>query len=84
MGAKLRMLQNISNYGLKADYMSDREKIVNNMTIERIQELANKYVDPNKMIWFVAGDAKTQLKRMEQLGFGKPVLLNEIEIPIKD
>ena len=84
MGAKLRMLQNISNYGLKAYYMSDREKIVNNMTIERIQELANKYVDPNKMIWFVAGDAKTQLKRMEQLGFGKPVLLNEIEIPIKD
>ena len=84
MGAKLRMLQNISNYGLKADYMSDREKIVNNMTIERIQELANKYVDPNKMIWFVAGDAKTQLKRMVQLGFGKPVLLNETEIPIKD
>jgi len=84
MGAKLRMLQNISNYGLKADYMSDREKIVNNMTIERIQELANKYIDPNKMIWFVAGDAKTQLKRMEQLGFGKPVLLNNTEIQIKD
>jgi zinc protease len=36
------------------------------------------------MIWFVAGDAKTQLKRMEQLGFGKPVLLNNTEIQIKD
>tara|TARA_R110002073_G_scaffold89852_6_gene212517 strand:- start:33284 stop:36115 length:2832 start_codon:yes stop_codon:yes gene_type:complete len=84
MGAKLRMLENISNYGLQADYVKDREKIVNEMTIERIQELANKYVNPNKMIWLVVGDAKTQLKRMEKLGFGKPILLNKTEIPIKD
>ena len=84
MGAKLRMLENISNYGLRADYVKGREKIVNEMTIERVQELANKYINPNNMIWLVVGDAKTQLKRMEQLGFGKPVLLNQTEIPIKD
>lgn len=84
MGAKLRMLENISRYDLNPDYVKDREKIVNDMTIGRIQELSNKYLDPNKMIWLVVGDAKTQLKRMEKLGFGKPVLLNETEIPIKD
>ncbi|MBL4605074.1 MAG: insulinase family protein [Flavobacteriaceae bacterium] len=84
MGAKLRMLENISNYGLNPDYVKDREKIVNDMTIGRIQELSNQYLDPNKMIWLVVGDAKTQLKRMEKLGFGKPILLNKTEIPIKD
>lgn len=84
MGAKLRMLQNMSSYGLKSDYVKDREKVVNEMTIERVQELANKYVDPNKMIWLVVGDAKTQLKRMKQLGFGDPILLNQTEIPIKE
>lgn len=84
MRAKLRMLENISNYGLKPDYVKDREKIVNEMTIDRIKELSNQYLDPNKMIWLVVGDAKTQLKRMEKLGFGKPVLLNKTEIPIKD
>lgn len=84
MGAKLRMLENISAYGLQPDYVKDREKIVNGMSIEKIQELANKYVNPEKMIWFVAGDARTQLDRMEELGFGKPILLNETEIPIKD
>jgi zinc protease len=84
MRAKLRMLENISAYGLQPDYVKDREQIVNDMTIERIQELANKYVDPNKMIWLVVGDARTQLKRMKDLGFGEPVLLNELEIPIKD
>ena len=84
MGAKLRMLENISNYGLDPDYVKDREKIVNDMTIDRIRELSNQYLDPNKMIWLVVGDAKTQLKRMEKLGFGKPVLLNKTEIPIKN
>lgn len=84
MRAKLRMLENISTYNLSNDYVKGREKIVNDMTIERIQELSGKYLDPNKMIWLVVGDAKTQLKRMEKLGFGKPVLLNETEIPIKD
>ncbi len=84
IGAKLRMLQNISTYDLKNDYIRDREAVVNGMTIERIQELANKYIDPNKMIWLVVGDAKTQLKRMERLGFGKPVLLNELLAPIKN
>lgn len=84
IGAKLRMLENISEYNLPTDYMKKRETIVNDMTVNRIQELANEYVNPNKMIWLVVGDAKTQLKRMEKLGFGKPVLLNQTEIPIKD
>ncbi|WP_432208126.1 M16 family metallopeptidase [Asprobacillus argus] len=84
MRAKLRMLENISTYNLPTDYVNGREKIVNDMTIDRIQELSGKYLNPNKMIWLVVGDAKTQLKRMEKLGFGKPVLLNETEIPIKD
>ena len=82
--AKLGMLENISSYGWEADYMKQRENVVKGMTIEKIQELANEYLDPNQMIWLVVGDAKTQLKRMERLGFGKPVLLNKTEIPIKN
>ncbi len=84
MRAKLGMLEDISTYNLKYDYVKDRETIVNNMTIERIQELSNTYLNPNKMIWLVVGDAKTQLKRLEKLGFGTPILLNPVEKPIKD
>ena len=73
--AKLSILSNISNYNLDLNYVEKREKIVENMTVERIEELANKYVDPNKMIWLVVGDAKTQFNRMEGLGFGKPIIL---------
>ena len=78
------MLESISSYGWEPTYMKDREKIVNDMTIERIRELASEYVNPNSLIWLVVGDAKTQLKRMERLGYGKPVLLNKTEIPIKN
>ena len=83
MRAKLRMLENISSYGLNPDYVKDREKIVNDMTIPRIKELTTKYVNPNKMIWLVVGDAETQLKRMKDLGFGEPIILNELQEKLK-
>ena len=81
--AKLNMLTNISDYGMSPDYVKDREKIVNNMTKERISELANKYVNPEKMIWLVVGDAETQFDRMKELGYGEPVLLNKRQEKIK-
>jgi len=83
MRAKLAMLQNISNYNLNADYVKDREKIVNEMTIEKIQELAKKYINPNQMIWLFVGDAESQLDRLNELGFGQPILLNNTSTKIK-
>ena len=83
MRAKLRMLENISTYNLNSDYVKDREKIVTEMTIPKIQELTKKYLDANKMIWLVVGDAETQLKRMKELGFGEPVILNKLQEKVK-
>ena len=82
-GSKLNMLQNMSRYGWESDYVKDREKIVNDMTVERVQELANKYLDPDKMFYLVVGDAKTQLDRLEKLGYGKPTLINKMVSPEK-
>lgn len=79
-GAKLGMLRNISTYGWSDDYIKEREAIVKNMSLERIQELSEKYFDESKMYWLVVGDAKTQLNRMTELGFGSPVLLNKISL----
>lgn len=76
-GSKLAMLENISKYNWKANYVKEREDVVKNMTIAQIQELAKKYLDANKMIWLVVGDAKTQLPRLTALGFGEPILLNK-------
>jgi zinc protease len=74
--AKLNMLYNISNYNFSDDYTKQRENIVKNITIEEIQKLAGKYLNADEMIYLVVGDAKTQLQKLEQVGFGAPVLLN--------
>lgn len=76
-GAKLNMLENVGKYGWKPTYVKDRELIVKNMTVQQIKDLSAKYLDANKMIWLVVGDAKTQLPRLRELGFGDPVLLNK-------
>jgi zinc protease len=75
-GAKLNLLDNVTKYNWSSDYVLQREKIVKNMTVEKIQSLSKKYLDTNKMIWLVVGDAKTQLEPLKKLGFGDPVLLN--------
>ncbi|HEY8562040.1 MAG TPA: pitrilysin family protein [Pyrinomonadaceae bacterium] len=75
--AKLAMLENISKYGWKYDYVKEREGIVKAMTVEQIKALSGKYLNADRMIWLVVGDAKTQLPRLRELGFGEPVLLNK-------
>jgi zinc protease len=76
LGAKLDMLSNINNYGLSDDYAKQREAIVKNITVEDVKALVENYIKPNQMIYLIVGDAKTQLDKLEDLGFGKPVLLN--------
>ncbi|MCG8372815.1 MAG: insulinase family protein [Balneolales bacterium] len=77
LGAKLNMLEDISDYGWSPDYVKDREQIVRDITIEDISNLAMKYANPDNMIYLIVGDAETQLERLNGLGFGEPVLVND-------
>lgn len=76
LDAKLAVLQNMSAYGWPSDYAREREAIVRAMTVSDIQALAREYIDPNRMIYLVVGDARTQLQGLSALGVGEPVLLN--------
>ncbi|MBN1819179.1 MAG: insulinase family protein [Prolixibacteraceae bacterium] len=75
-GAKLNMLENVSNYGWDYDYVKKRQEIVEDFTVPQIKSLAEKYANPGKMIWLVVGDASSQFERLQQLGYGVPVRLN--------
>jgi zinc protease len=75
-GAKLNLIDNIMKYNWSPNYVLERQKIVKEMNVEKIKALSHKYLDTNKMIWMVVGDAKTQLEPLKKLGFGDPVLLN--------
>jgi zinc protease len=43
--------------------------------VAQVRDLAKKYLDADKMIWLVVGDAKSQLPRLKELGFGEPEVL---------
>ena len=73
----LGMLQNISMYELSFDYVKGEEEIVLNMDLEMHMALAQKYIDPTKMYYVIAGDAATQMEALESLGFGAPILVVE-------
>ncbi|MBE3085269.1 MAG: insulinase family protein, partial [Bacteroidetes bacterium] len=71
----LEMLYTMTSYNLPADYIKQEEAFVKGLTVEKQLELANKYIDPSKMYYVVVGDAKTQLKELEKVGLGKPILV---------
>lgn len=76
LGALLGMLNNIATYALPYDYVKKEEQVILEMNADKHLQLANKYLDPNKMIYLVVGDAKTQMNNLKQLGFGDPVLID--------
>lgn len=78
LGAKLGVLENISDYGLPYDYVSQQDAIVEAMSVDRVRELAAKYIRPDAMNYVIVGDAATQSQRLTGLGFGEPVLLNDL------
>ena len=76
-GAKLGILSNIDLFDLPYNYVAKENEIVEAMTVEEIQRLANAYILPNRMSYVIVGDAETQLERLAQLGLGEPVVVNE-------
>ncbi|SFF06982.1 M16 family metallopeptidase [Flavobacterium xueshanense] len=80
LSSKLEMLYNISNYNYADDYAKQQENIVKNSTVDVIKKLSEKYLNADKMIYLVVGDAETQLIKLEQIGFGAPILLNKAAV----
>ena len=69
------MLSDISQYNLPHDYIKDQEEFVRNLTIDKHKELVNKYIDPSRMYYVIAGDAKTQVPELKKLGLGDPIMV---------
>jgi len=75
IGSQVGMLEEISLYNLPKDYVKSQEAIVTKMDINQHKALAQKYINPLKMYYVIAGDAATQLEPLSEIGFGKPVLV---------
>jgi zinc protease len=69
------MLSTMAKYNFPDDYIKKEESIIKGMTIEEHKAITEKYIVPERMYYVVVGDAATQMKQLEKIGFGKPVLI---------
>jgi len=72
----LGMLTNMSKFALPADYIDQQQNYVTALKLDNIHSNIDKYFDEQSMIYLVVGDAKTQLARMKDFGYGEPTLLD--------
>jgi zinc protease len=75
LGSLLGMLNTMSAYDLPVDYIKKEEAFVKDLTPDKVLGYAKRYIDPARMYYVVVGDAKTQLKELEKVGLGKPILV---------
>lgn len=76
LNSKLGILETMSKYGYDVTYLKDEEEAIRNMTQDQLKELAERYVQPRKMVYVVAGDAATQFKKLKADDFEKVFLLD--------
>lgn len=74
-GSLVGMLTTMSKYGLPDDYIKKEENMITSITPEEHKAITDKYIVPDKMYYVIVGDATTQMKPLEKIGFGKPVLV---------
>jgi zinc protease len=71
------MLSTMTKYGFPDDFVKKEEAVIRNMTVEEHKTITRKYIVPDRMYYVIVGDAATQMKQLEKIGFGKPVLLQK-------
>ena len=76
LGNLLDMLDTMSRFQLTKSYIESQQKTLVNMNLEEIQNLADKYLNEQNMIYVIAGDAKTQLSQLKEFGYGDPIVLD--------
>jgi zinc protease len=73
--ALLDMISTMTKFKLPEDYIKKEQDVIRGMTVEEHKAITDKYIVPDKMYYVVVGDAATQMKPLEKIGFGKPILV---------
>jgi zinc protease len=68
-GQKAQFLSRILEYDLKPTYVDEQNKILTTITPAEINQLANKYLNTDKMVILVVGDKAKILPGLQKLGY---------------
>ncbi len=76
------MLQPVVLYNLPMNYVATRQSEIQKMTTDELKQLAQKYIQADKMIYLIVGDKTTQFDKLKDLGLGDPILLDKDGKPV--
>lgn len=78
----LRQLLSVANtiglYDYADNYLEKNQKQLENLSMEKARGIIKNNLNEQQMIYVIVGDAATQLERIEELGYGKPVVLDNL------
>ncbi|MEN6618525.1 MAG: pitrilysin family protein [Rikenellaceae bacterium] len=83
LDALVSMLNNISSYNLPLDYVRQQEETIQKMTVEKVKKIIKNDLAPDKMIYVIVGDARTQLGPLNSTEAGKVVLVDKEGNPVQ-
>lgn len=72
-----QMLMPVVMYDLPFDYIKQREAFVQQLTLEEHNQLVQRFIKPEKLIYVIVGDKETQFDKLKDLGLGDPVLIDK-------
>jgi zinc protease len=76
------MLYPIVSYNYPFDYIKKQQQFLSGLTADEHTKLAQKYLQPDKMIYLIVGDKATQFDKLKELGLGNPVLIDKDGKPV--
>ncbi len=56
-----------------------QQETIKSIELDELKSLAKKYADPSKLIYVIVGDAKTQLKKVQDLGLDVELVDQNLE-----
>jgi zinc protease len=77
VGAISNQLSNLVVYGLPDSYFNEYISKINSVTVDDVDRVAKKYLDPSKMAIVVVGDRKVIEPGLKELGYSITILDTE-------
>ena len=77
LGQLLSTVNDVTRFDKGEDFLEQEQTELAEMTLDQAHALINKYLNEQQMIYVIAGDAKTQLDRIKELGYGEPIVLDK-------
>jgi len=76
LGQLLSNLNEVTRFQFSDQFLEKEQAVLDTMDLQQAKDYINQYIDEQAMIYVVVGDAKTQLQRIKELGYGEPIVLD--------